>query len=122
MMKSKQFAVLAIVVFVGGIFGGFGSDQIKSIEEAFAKGTDHIQEIDEIIGYDGKIGRFVFSAKGELVDTVLGHVWVIDKDTSSNTYREVIPLQFGNTTRSAIEDLRLRYGLDPLGIRVKKVE
>ena len=37
-MKSKQFVVLVMVAFIGGIVGGFVSNQLGSIGQVFAQG------------------------------------------------------------------------------------
>lgn len=37
-MKSKQFVILAVVAFIGGIVGGFVSDRLQSISPVFATG------------------------------------------------------------------------------------
>ncbi len=45
-MKSNQFAVLVVVAFIGGIAGGFVSDQVGSIGPAFASGEKKLKIIE----------------------------------------------------------------------------
>ena len=40
-MKSRQFTVLVVVAFVGGIVGGFVVDRVASIGQAFANGVQN---------------------------------------------------------------------------------
>lgn len=56
-MNSKQFIALAIVAFVGGIVGGFMSDQVGSIGQAYARGPQVPEKIEAkvIVAEDFKV-------------------------------------------------------------------
>ncbi|MBW1890958.1 MAG: hypothetical protein JRI93_10645 [Deltaproteobacteria bacterium] len=45
-MNSKQLAVLVIVAFGGGVVGGFVSDRVGSIGQAFARGPQMLEKIE----------------------------------------------------------------------------
>jgi len=55
-MKLKKFIVLVLVAFIGGIVGGFASDRIASIGQAFASGGKKIIEANEfwVVNEKGK--------------------------------------------------------------------